>query len=121
MCKSWRNLSPDLIADFKNVFNNGSRKFGNLIEDNLQHMTLCTKDNDYYYSAFQSCPICNANVRIIKKAVAIGVENGFKIAKMLSENVKMVFSQYVYMTANNEIGTIEPIREIGAPPSRIRK
>lgn len=103
MCKSWRNLSPDLIADFKNVFNNGSRQFGNLIEDNLQHMTLCTKDNDYYYSAFQSCPICNANVRIIKKAVAIGVENGFKIAKMLSENVKMVFSQYVYLTANNEI------------------
>lgn len=119
MCKSWRNLSPDLISDFKNVFNNGSRRFGNLLDDNLKHLIFCDKDHDFYYSGFQSCPICNAGARIIAKATSVGIENGFKVAKILNDNIKTVFSQYAYMNMNNEVVNVRTGNTVSYAGARV--
>lgn len=100
--KSWRNLSPDLVQAFKQVFNNGDRKFGNYLEDMLNNLTFCKNDNDYYFGEFSSCPMCNAAATVVKKAISVGVENEFKIAKMLSgDNIRVVYSMREYLDADN--------------------
>lgn len=104
IAKSWRNLAPDLISGFKNVFNNGDRQFGNYIEDMLNNLAYCKTDRDYYFKGFSMCPICNNAAVVVKRAVSVGVENGFKVAQMLApENVVAVYSEYVYLNNYNEI------------------
>lgn len=105
--KTWRNLSPDLVTAFKNVFNNGDRQFGNYINDMLTHLTFCKVDKDYYFSDFDTCPMCNAAAKVISKAISIGVENGFKIAEVLSAmDIKAVFSDKAYLNTNDEVVSI---------------
>lgn len=111
--KTWRNLSPDMVAAFKTVFNNGDRKFGNYIEDMLNHLTFCKTDNDYYFADFSSCPMCNSSAAVIKKATSIGVAIGFKIAQMLNaSDIKTVYSQREYLNSNNEVVDIKTGKKI---------
>lgn len=111
--KTWRNLSPDLITAFKQVFNNGDRKFGNYLEDMLNNLAYCKTDNDYYFAEYSSCPICNAAATVVKKAISIGVENGFKIAQMLSAmDVKAVYSEKAYLNNNNEVVDISSGKKV---------
>ena len=104
IAKTWRNLSPDMIQTFKGVFNDGSREIGNCIDDMLMNLSFCKKDKDYYFGGYNSCPICNIAATIVKKAMSIGVENGFKIAPVLnSDEVKTVYSENIYLNKQNEI------------------
>lgn len=106
--KSWRNLSPDLVGDFKNVFNSGDRKFGNNISYLLNHLTYCKTDDDYYFSDFNTCPICNAAAKVISKAISVGVENGFKIAQVLAAlDIKTVYSDKAYLNTSDEVVNIK--------------
>lgn len=111
--KSWRNLSPDLVGDFKNVFNSGDRKFGNNISYLLHHLTYCKTDDDYYFSDFNTCPICNAAAKVINKAISIGVENGFKIAQVLATlDIKTVYSDKAYLNTSDEVVNIKTGQKI---------
>lgn len=102
--KTWRNLSPELVNAFKEVFNNGDRKFGDYIGQLLSHLTFCKKDNDYYFSDFDTCPICNMTAKVISKAISVGVENGFNVAKVLSDlDIKTVFSDKAYLNTSDEV------------------
>lgn len=113
IAKSWRNLSPNLVDDFKNVFNFGNRKFGNNISYLLQHLTYCKVDNDYYFSDFNTCPICNAAAKVISKATSIGVENGFKVVQILeTSDIKTVYSDNVYLNMNDEVVNIKTGKKV---------
>lgn len=119
MAKSWRNLSPDLVSDFKNVFNNGDRRFGTNISSLLNHLSYCKIDDDYYFSDFDTCPICNAAAKVVNKAVSIGIENGFKVSKMLLEtDIKTVYSDKAYLNTNNEVVNIKTGQKIAYPGGR---
>lgn len=102
--KTWRNLSPNLISAFKSVFDDGNRNFGNEIEIMLNNLSFCKVDNDFYFGEYNSCPICNLAAKVITKAISIGIENGFKIAPILSEkDVKTVYSASIYLNKQNEV------------------
>jgi len=106
--KTWKNLSPQMIDGFKKVFESGDRLFGEYISEMLSNLTYCKKDDDYYFGEFSSCPLCDASAKIISKAILSGVENGFKIAKILKdEDVKMVFSSTIYLNKDDEVVDIE--------------
>lgn len=111
--KSWVNLSPNMTQGFKNVFEKDDRKFGEFINDMLANLSYCKKDHDYYYNKYSSCPICDASAAIIKKAISIGVENGFKLAKILNDlDVKTVYSDTTYLNQNNEIVDLKSGKKI---------
>lgn len=117
--KTWKNLSPDLIADFKKVFNSGDRKFGNSIEEMLKNLAFCKNDNDYYFAEFSSCPMCNANATVVRKATSIGVAIGFKIAQMLnSSNIKTVYSERAYLNTSDEVVDIKTGKKVKYPGAR---
>lgn len=102
--RTWVNLSPEIVSAFKSVFNDGSRKFDNHISNLLNNLTYCSTDDDYYFSDFSSCPICNASAMVVKKAISIGVENGFNIAKVLSQNnIKTVYSNSAYLDTDGYV------------------
>ena len=106
--KSWRNLSPELVVDFKNVFNMGDRKFGDNIAKMLSNLTFCKCDNDYYYAEFSTCPMCDSGAKIIRKATSIGVEIGFKIVQMLNRgDIKTVYSERAYLNTSDEVVDIK--------------
>ena len=106
--KTWKNLSPQMVDGFKKVFESGDRSFGEYISEMLGNLTYCKKDDDYYFGEFSSCPLCDASAKIIAKAILSGVENGFKIAKILKDkDVKMVFSSTIYLNNNDEVVDIE--------------
>lgn len=111
--KTWRNLSPDMIKAFKAVFDNGDRKFGSYISDMLNKLAFCKVDNEYYFAEFNSCPMCDANATVARKATSIGVDIGFKIAQMLNaSDIKLVYSEQVYLNTNNEVVDIKSGKKI---------
>lgn len=104
IAKHWRNLSPDMVAAFKSVFNNGVRTFDGQVEDMLNNLAFCKNDNDYYYSKFNKCPMCDHNAIVIKQAVAIGIANGFHIIPLVNPtDVKVAYDQYTYLNNSGEV------------------
>lgn len=106
--KQWNNLSPELINDFKNVFNNGCRDFGDSLVDMYNNLTYCDKHKDYYYAEYSICPMCDTSAKVSKKATSDGSVGGFKLLSMLNEsNIKTVYSTGVYLDINNNIVNIK--------------
>lgn len=111
--KTWANLSPDMVLAFKNVFNYGDRVFGDYISDMLNNLIYCQKDKDYYFGEFDTCPMCNSAARVVKYAVSIGVQDGFKVAAILRpEDVKTAYSEQFYLNNQNEVVDIRSGRSV---------
>lgn len=102
--RSWKNLSPELISIFKNIFENKTRKFNNELEDMLSNLKFCKVDKDYYYGKYQSCPLCDGNAKIITKPISQGVINGLKLIAILSaDNINTVLNETTYINKNNKV------------------
>lgn len=102
--KSWRNLSPKLIDTLKSIFENKSRTLGTELEDMISNLKYCTKDGEYYYGKFQSCPLCDANAQVLTKPVSQGVVNGLKLISILSaEEISLVLTENTYIDKNNKV------------------
>lgn len=96
--KQWKGFSPDLISEFKNVFENGLRTLSDSMEDMQSNLTQCKKDKEYYYSKFSSCPYCDSNAQVNKKPVSQGVVGGLKLYAIYDgDKIKTVFDRYTYL------------------------
>lgn len=96
--KLWKGFSPDLVSEFKNVFENGLRTLSDSMEDMKNNLSYCQKDKEYYYSKFSSCPYCDSSAQVNKKPISQGIVGGLKLYALYDGNkVKMVFDSYTYL------------------------
>ena len=96
--KSWNGFSPDLLNEFKAVFEKGQRNLSGGLEDMLNNLSYCKKDNEYYYSKFSSCPYCDSTAQVNKKPISQGTVGGLKLYALYDgENIKTVFDRYTYL------------------------
>lgn len=96
--KSWKGFSPDLVSEFKSVFESGERTLSDNMEDMLSNLTFCRKDKEYYYSKFSSCPYCNSNAQANKKPISQGIVGGLKLCAIYDgKKIKTVFDRYTYL------------------------
>ncbi len=99
--KDWKGFSPDLIAEFKNVFENGLRALSDNLEDMQNNLSYCKKDKEYYYSKFSSCPYCDGQAQVNKKPVSQGIVGGLKLYAIYDgSKIKTVFDRYTYLDNN---------------------
>ena len=102
--KSWRNLSPDLINTFKQIFENKSRSIGSEFEDMFSNLKFCKVDDEYYFGKYITCPLCDASAKINQKTVSQGVMSGLNLVIILSAtNVDTVLNEYSYIDKNNNV------------------
>lgn len=96
--KDWKGFSPDLIAEFKNVFENGLRTLSDNLEDMQNNLSYCKKDKEYYYGKFSSCPYCDSRAQVNKKPVSQGVVGGLKLYAIYDgSEIKAVFDRDTYL------------------------
>ena len=98
LAKEWKGFSPDLVSEFKSVFEGGVRTLSGNIEDMLNNFTQCKRDKEYYYSKFSSCPYCDSNAQVNKKPVSQGSVGGLKLYAIYDgTKIKAVFDRYTYL------------------------
>lgn len=96
--KSWKGFSPDLVSEFKLVFESGVRTLSHNMEDMLFNLAFCQKDKEYYYSKFSSCPYCDNNAQVNKKPVSQGSVGGLKLYAIYDgTKIKTVLDRYTYL------------------------
>ena len=101
---SWKNLSPNLIDNFKSIFENKTRSFGNEFEDLQQNFILCNNHHDYYYSKYNSCPICDTAAKVLIKPISQGVMSGLSIVPLLKEDtINIILDLYTYIDKSGNI------------------
>lgn len=98
LTKEWKGFSPDLVSEFKSVFEGGVRTLSDNMEDMLANLAQCKKDKEYYYSKFSSCPYCDSNAQVNKKPVSQGSIGGLKLYAIYDgTKIKAVFDRYTYL------------------------
>lgn len=96
--KSWKGLSPDLVSEFKSIFESGVRTLSDNMEDMFANLEFCQKDKEYYYSKFSSCPYCDSNAQVNKKPVSQGSVGGLKLYAIYDgTKIKTVLDRYTYL------------------------
>ncbi|MCI8795255.1 MAG: hypothetical protein HFG89_00145 [Dorea sp.] len=96
--KSWKGFSPDLVSEFKLVFESGVRTLSHNMEDMLSNLAFCHKDKEYYYSKFSFCPYCDSNAQVNKKPVSQGSVGGLKLYAIYDgTKIKTVLDRYTYL------------------------
>lgn len=116
--KEWKGFSPDLVSEFKSVFESGLRALSGNMEDMLANLTLCKKDNEYYYSKFSSCPYCDSSAQVNKKPISQGSVGGLKLYAIYDgTKIKAVLDRYTYLdnegcvhNGNQTTGFFSPAR-----------
>lgn len=100
--KKWNGLSPQLVTEFKNIFENNLRTLSGNMEDMFANLKLCQKDKEYYYSKFSSCPYCDSSAQVNKKPISQGVVGGLKLYTIYDgTKIKAIFDRYTYLDNNN--------------------
>ena len=101
LTKEWKGFSPDLVSEFKSVFEGGVRTLSDNMEDMFANLTQCKKDKEYYYSKFSSCPYCDSNAQVNKKPVSQGSVGGLKLYAIYDgTKIKTVLDRYTYIENN---------------------
>lgn len=96
--KSWAGFSPDLVLEFKNVFEGDLRTLSDSMEEMQNNLSYCKKDKEYYYSKFSTCPYCDSSAQVNKKPVSQGTVGGLKLYAIYDGNdIKAVFDRYTYL------------------------
>ena len=96
--KDWKGFSPDLLLEFKDVFEQGKRALSDSMEDMQSNLSYCKKDKEYYYSKFSTCPYCDSSARVNKKPASQGTVGGLKLYAIYDGNdIKAVFDRYTYL------------------------
>ena len=111
LCKGWDFLSPQLIKDFKDIFNHGKRfPIDKSLKDFIDNLVLCKKHKDYYYSLYSGCPICEKDIKIVKKQPQTTSPTKSKdvikipYAKVFEEkNIKVMLNENVYVTEDDKV------------------
>ena len=100
--KMWNGFSPQLVTEFRNVFESNLRALSDNMEDMLANLSFCQKDKEYYYSKFSSCPYCDRGAKVNKKPVSQGIVGGLKLYAIYDETkIKTIFDRYTYLDNDN--------------------
>ncbi|MCH5267102.1 MAG: hypothetical protein J1E62_02055 [Lachnospiraceae bacterium] len=98
IAKSWKGFSPELLTEFKSVFERGMRDLSDNMEDMYHNLAYCQKDKEYYYNKFSSCPYCNSDAKVNINPVSQGVVGGLKLYGLYdAENIKILFDRNTYI------------------------
>lgn len=98
LAKEWKGFSPDLVSEFKSVFEGGVRTLTENMENMFANLTQCKKDKEYYYSKFSSCPYCDSGAQVNKKPVSQGSVGGLKMYAIYDgTKIKAVFDRHTYL------------------------
>jgi len=98
LTKEWKGFSPNLVSEFKSVFEGGVRTLSGNMEDMLANLTQCKKDREYYYSKFSSCPYCDSGAQVNKKPISQGSVGGLKLYAIYDgTKIKAVLDKYSYL------------------------
>ena len=118
--KSWQWMSPQLLNVFLEIFEGDKRsEIIEELEELYANMEFCPIHKLYYYSKYESCPICNPDVKIthieppkiIK--VDMAVANAPKISELfIAPDVDYVVDRYSYVSINNELIHIGTNRKV---------
>lgn len=102
--KSWKYLSPKLIDRFKSIFENKSRSFKDEFEDLNSNFILCNTHKDFYYSKYNSCPICDATAKLLIKPIYQGIMSGLSLYPEFREDaISLVIDLYKYIDNTDNI------------------
>lgn len=100
--KMWNGFSPQLVTEFKNIFESNLRTLSDNVEDMLMNLTLCQKDKEYYYNKFSSCPYCDNSAKVNKKPIFQGVVGELKLYAIYDgTKIKTIFDRYTYLDNDN--------------------
>ena len=113
LCKDWKFMSDDLLSDLENIFNKGKRfNIEKSLNNFYSNLKKCDTHNDYYYSKYNKCPICNSDA-IINKQIPIPAKPKPKPQKITpvtgiacsalytSSSINVMLSENVYVDNNN--------------------
>lgn len=96
--KAWNGISPILLNDFKQTFENGQRNLTDSMEDMLKHILSCKKCEEWYYDKFSLCPYCDSTAKINQKPQLQGIIGGLKLVAVYDgENINTMFDRYTYL------------------------
>lgn len=113
IAKSWRNLSPQLLSAFKSIYENKKRVLNDELVELYDNLTYCSKNDDFYYSKYLTCPLCDANAKLVIKPISHGLVGGLKLFKLLdSILVKTVLNNKTYIDNDDNIIDIKTNRKI---------
>ena len=99
----WEFMSPKLLADMRSIFEQGKRFLIDInLLDFVSNLKYCDKHEDYYYSKYKTCPICDGNAIIIQSPIQV-VANGSipYIVLIASNGVKMILNADTFIDDND--------------------
>lgn len=96
--KKWNGLAPDLISDFKDVFESGKREISSGFDVMLKDLMQCNKCHEYYYGKFSSCPYCDKSAEIDKKPELQGSFGNLVVYPMYhAKDIMVMLDRYTYI------------------------
>lgn len=105
---SWHFIPPKLLKQMKGIFELGKRA---LLSDNLDefynNLTLCKKDNEYYYSKFSVCPYCDAGAQVFEKPAKINTPVGpAPVLYFTADDARFILSLDSYVSRSGDVVSI---------------
>jgi hypothetical protein len=100
----WTFISPKLLKELKETFETNKRVLINqTLDDYYSNLKYCDIDNEYYYSKFNECPICNSTAKVIDKPVKVATTaNGIPmLLYFTNEFIKTILSLELYIDNDN--------------------
>lgn len=68
------------------------------------HLTLCPTHNDYFYSMFNKCPVCENDAKERQAFTKIGMVDGIPVRLLFTDtDIKIIYNELVYLTHQNLI------------------
>lgn len=100
----WNYISPKLIKELKEIFESKKRYLISNIDDFYLNLKLCTGHNDFYYSKFTICPVCNSNVKLVEKPQQVAGSSGIPFMLLFSkDDIKTILNFNSYLNLKNKI------------------
>jgi len=101
----WDFMSPKLIEDLKKIYETNNRF---LVSDSLDdfsgNLKLCTKHNNFYYSKYNECPICNKTAKLIVAPTKIQGDGEIPaILLFRHDNVKIILDFNTYLSEDKNV------------------
>lgn len=92
-------FSSKLINDLRNIFVGGQRF---LVDENLddfgENLKYCKNHQDYYYSLYNKCPICELDAKEKIPILKIGMVGGIPIRRLLSDpDIRIILDENIYI------------------------
>lgn len=108
----WTYISPKLLEEMKEIFNTNKRVLlDKSLEDFYNNLKYCNIHNEYFYSKFNECPLCNISAKVITTPVKVATANGipcillvsgFDINTMLNENSYLDINNFIVHKKSNK-------------------